>query len=381
MKKIFISTTKVILITALALFFAKTPVVLAQDVDASMPKLSNTISNPKLSVSIPGFAKFRSITCSITIDEQNKQVQECKIPWLADYINALYKYGISALMILAVIVIMIAGVIWITSGGDSKKIADAKSWIGGSLLGVLIAVSAFMILNIVNPALTTLSPLKIKTIQKKDVLPIEDLTPEEQTSAQNISAPIGKTSFGEGTNGVPLIMQCKDPVRSIPYGAKGNRSGCGSTICSSGCGVASLGMVIFKFQKESNFNNVVDKVYSHGGRNGCSGGTTQSAIESTAKEYGLKTDHNTSGFDWAADKAKTCPVVISVHNVPACGKSKSCQQTRKCPFTGNQHFIVITGNNNGVLSINDPAHGGATITLADLKAKCTYGTGATQICQ
>lgn len=146
--------------------FAETTPTNKPDVGSDLPKFSNPFGSPKLSVSIPGFKGFREIFCETTSDGKG---QNCYVPWLADYIKALYVYGIGSLMILAVIVMMIGGVVWLTAGGNEQRIADAKQWINGSLLGVLIAVSSYLILNIINPALTELSPIKLASVQKEDL--------------------------------------------------------------------------------------------------------------------------------------------------------------------------------------------------------------------
>ena len=327
---------------------------------------ATSIIAPILSVYIPGFTKFSDVTCDSTSPN-------CSIPWIAEYIGAIFKYSMLIVGILAVIVMIIGGVIWLTAGGSQGRISEGKDFVKNGVLGAVIALCSYMAMFIINPNLTILPPINVGYINKIDV---EELTPDEQISAQNISGTIGDTKFGTGTNGVPLIMQCQEPARSITYG-----KGCSSTLCSSGCGAVSTSMAIMFFKKDAKLNDIVHELENNGGRSGCGGGTSQSGIKKVAEKYGLKTQQNNSGYDWAADKAKTCPVVISVHNEPACGTDKTCQANRKCPFTGNQHFIVITGNNNGILSINDPAHGGSTISLSDLKAKCVYGTGATQICQ
>jgi len=150
--------------------FAQTTTTEKSDVGSDLPKFSNPFSNPNLSVSIPGFKGFRNIEC---ITDEDGKSQGCVVPWLADYINGLYSYGIGAVIILAVIVMMIGGVVWLTAGGNDKRIADAKQWIGGSLLGIVVATSSYVILNIINPALTELSPLKISTVQKRD---LDDIT-------------------------------------------------------------------------------------------------------------------------------------------------------------------------------------------------------------
>ena len=72
---------------------------------------------------------------------------------IARYITAIYDYGISVAGILAAIMLMAGGVIWLTSGGDSGKVEQAKKIIIGSITGIFILFSAYIILNTINPAL------------------------------------------------------------------------------------------------------------------------------------------------------------------------------------------------------------------------------------
>lgn len=140
-----------------------------QELGSSLPKINNPLNNPKLSVKIPSLSELRSIKCETT-DEG----EICYIPWLADYIDGLYRYGIGALVILAVVTMMIGGIIWLTAAGNEQRISDAKNWINGSLFGVLIALSSYMILVIVNPALVELSPIKLTTISEEDLKPMQE---------------------------------------------------------------------------------------------------------------------------------------------------------------------------------------------------------------
>lgn len=142
----------------------------SSDLGASTPKISNSLANPTLNVRIPGL-NLRPATCT-----ENAGKTECVTLWLADYIQALYQYGIGIIGIIAVITLMIGGIIWLTAGGNEQRVGDAKKWISGSLIGVLIAFSSYMILNFVNPALTALSPLKISYINN---IELPDITLEE----------------------------------------------------------------------------------------------------------------------------------------------------------------------------------------------------------
>lgn len=68
------------------------------------------------------------------------------------YINALYVLSISLAALLAVIKIIIAGVKWMLTDVVTTK-QDAKNDIQGALVGLLIVISAVLVLQFINPAL------------------------------------------------------------------------------------------------------------------------------------------------------------------------------------------------------------------------------------
>ena len=70
-------------------------------------------------------------------------------------ITSLYTFGVAAVTVLAFVVLVWGGFIWLTSGGNVSQIDSAKRWIMGSVLGLVIALSSFIILNTINPQLTT----------------------------------------------------------------------------------------------------------------------------------------------------------------------------------------------------------------------------------
>ncbi|MFH1823009.1 MAG: hypothetical protein ABH830_04910 [Patescibacteria group bacterium] len=108
--------------------------------------------------------------------------QECKdangqdaycINWLGYYIREIYSYAIGIVGILAAVVLMVGGVIWLTAGGSAERIGNAKSWIVASLTGLIIALTSFLILATINPKLTQFEPItvaKVKSDQKSSVI-------------------------------------------------------------------------------------------------------------------------------------------------------------------------------------------------------------------
>lgn len=70
------------------------------------------------------------------------------------YINALYALSISIAALLAVIKIIIAGMKWMLSDVVTSK-GEAISDIKGAVFGLVVVISAVLILTVINPQLTT----------------------------------------------------------------------------------------------------------------------------------------------------------------------------------------------------------------------------------
>lgn len=75
---------------------------------------------------------------------------------IGDFIKGNYNLAINVAAILAVIMIIVAGVQWTVSGGNSEMITGAKKRIGGALIGLVIAYLSYTILNTINPAMVNL---------------------------------------------------------------------------------------------------------------------------------------------------------------------------------------------------------------------------------
>lgn len=71
-----------------------------------------------------------------------------------DYINALYALSISIAALMAVIKIIIAGMKYMLSDVVTSK-SEAISDIQGAVFGLIIVISAVLILTVINPQLTT----------------------------------------------------------------------------------------------------------------------------------------------------------------------------------------------------------------------------------
>ncbi|MFA7170252.1 MAG: pilin [Candidatus Paceibacterota bacterium] len=75
-------------------------------------------------------------------------------------VKYMYEWGISLGALAAFISIIVAGFNYLTSAGNSSKINEAKKRITASFLGIALLLGTFLILNTINPEITS---LEIKT--------------------------------------------------------------------------------------------------------------------------------------------------------------------------------------------------------------------------
>ncbi|PJA94148.1 MAG: hypothetical protein CO133_00490, partial [Candidatus Komeilibacteria bacterium CG_4_9_14_3_um_filter_37_5] len=312
-------------------------------------ELESTTSktNPLLSVQIPGLGVFSPIKCEVTGGKEGY----CNIPWLGEYISALYNYGVKVVAVLAVVMIMVGGWRWIFAGGNAARIGAAKKVIASAIIGLILMLTSYMLLTVINPSLLSMDSISLtkKFYTKEEIeavlkdtyalstVDLEEATnpPPDGTNVKSLGSGVSVQVSSIGKDGVPLLRQCKDPKNhDIDYTGKGCQTK--SNICSSGCGVTSLTMVLLYYQKPVTLQQMAQKMINNGGR-GCDGGTSQLSIGQVAKEYGLRVQE-CNNYDNCAELAKTNPVVISVHNNPLCKNDNTCYKSRKCPFTGNGHF-------------------------------------------
>ncbi|MBT3948479.1 hypothetical protein HOF40_00135, partial [Candidatus Parcubacteria bacterium] len=69
---------------------------------------------------------------------------------MGDFIQYMYRYGTWIIAVLAVVMIIVAGVQWVLSAGSADKIKEAQKRISGAVLGLILALLSYMILNLLN---------------------------------------------------------------------------------------------------------------------------------------------------------------------------------------------------------------------------------------
>ncbi len=85
------------------------------------------------------------------------------LPWIAEYVASVFKYGIIVASVLAVVLIIIQGIKITISGGGEKK-SEAYKTIARVIIGLIIAWSSYAILYTINPNLVRLKTLAIEVV-------------------------------------------------------------------------------------------------------------------------------------------------------------------------------------------------------------------------
>lgn len=136
-------------------------IALAAILLAPIISLAETIKPPVMNIDIPTLTPLKPI--------EVVPGEPLVIPWLVEYIIAIYRYGLIVAAIFTTIAFMISGILYLTAGGMPENITKAKKISFSALTGVILIVFSYLILYTVNPNLVQLKPLIIDTM-KEDIL-------------------------------------------------------------------------------------------------------------------------------------------------------------------------------------------------------------------
>ncbi len=143
---------KIILIVAiLSVIFLWGNIVFAQE--AETPK---EIEGPKLQMPIPDVPQLSKIQV---------KGEKISVPWIAEYIAGVYKYGVALAVSLTIFMLMAGGFFWITAAGEPKKIDKARTIITDAVIGLILALGSYLILFTINPDLVKFKAIQLKLVK------------------------------------------------------------------------------------------------------------------------------------------------------------------------------------------------------------------------
>jgi hypothetical protein len=287
---------------------------------------------PKLEITIPGLSFSQPVASDGNIN----------LPYLSDYIKAVYNFLITVVGIVAAMMIMVGGFQYVTAGGDKGKVDAGKKRIQDALLGLVLAFGSYLLLYTINPALVRFDGLKLAQVSTElsfgGIDAGDEMTTEDIVDAASQST----TSDGGGGGGgvsikVPYYSQAAPEYQIVVKGCVTN------CMQQSGCGPTSAAMAMSSFGTPISPLDVLAALREfdyHGGRcsGTCSSGFTQDKVMSRFRFTGHSISKSQASI--TAQLRKGRPVVVSA------GPSI---------FTTKGHYIVLTGiDDAGNVSVNDP---------------------------
>lgn len=157
------------------------------DTKQNIQKQTYTTFAPKIQVDIPGLTFDGTVEATDNASGQ----KNFSLPYIATYINAVYKYAIGLGTLFAIITIMYGGLRWMTSFGNTKAVSEAKGAIGNAVGGLVLLVGVYTILTIINPEMTNLKNIEIMAPKQEEFQMAEPDEPDENVATVDASgAPI-----------------------------------------------------------------------------------------------------------------------------------------------------------------------------------------------
>lgn len=142
---------------------------------------------------------------------------------LPNCINRVYYFAIALGSVMAVIFIVIAGYLYIFSGGNEKNVGKAKELISSALIGLAILIAGLLLLKQINPELLSIKNLSPGSVTLSGCDPIKNPNACKPQQGNNINPgggtpPPGGGTVGNGNNGggsLPPGGKCLATARTV----------------------------------------------------------------------------------------------------------------------------------------------------------------------
>ena len=134
-----------------------------------LPTDKAPVFDPQLEISIPGldFTSAEDVRDTAHIAKDGSTY--ITIPFLGEYISAIFTYGVAVSTILAMFMCLIGGLQWMVSRGDGPAIQAAKSRMVKAIIGLLLALGSYTILYTINPELIKFRNLRVLYVRQIDL--------------------------------------------------------------------------------------------------------------------------------------------------------------------------------------------------------------------
>lgn len=118
------------------------------------------IQKPNPKIKIPGLA-FTDLTINGKLTSDDEGSAYLEVPYLGEYVKAVYNYLILIAGVVCVARIMVAGFIYTAPDTSGEAKSSAIKMIQNALIGLLLAVGSYTLLYLFNPELVEFKNLKV----------------------------------------------------------------------------------------------------------------------------------------------------------------------------------------------------------------------------
>lgn len=181
------------------------------------PPVPIEFRSPRLGIPIPGLPVEFS-----KLEFQGPQGgRYLLIPWLAQYIVGVVNFLLGIVLLVATVMIIAAGFMWLMAGGAPEKITDAKKRITNAVIGLTLALATYLLLNLINPKLTSFEALKIGFVDREQLNTGGD-TEERSAVSRETNQSLG--IYCPESGGAEVISQIVESFRgkaAYRFGGKG----------------------------------------------------------------------------------------------------------------------------------------------------------------
>lgn len=344
---------------------------------------------PTLGVQIPG----------LVFSPARREGNLVYVPFLAQYIAAVERYAVGLALVAAIIMIVYGGFRYLL-GSAFGDIATGKQIVLNAILGLLLALGAYMILNTINPNTLEMPELKLGYIEPSyygegeganEPIRIGGGTscrcspiPQGINEASVLKVPCyrqydstwGALPFGANLLPAGETMNCS--AQNISYsatlpacsGSATQNSSCQGTLGQGGCGPSSLAVVMAYYGVQSNGHLVTPfdtaQYIVRSCRRPLNGGTSDVCSSRFSQEYPGFTCIDQRGGNKAERAAQEIraghPVIF---HCAKCNVTKGSGNIAS-GSVGAGHYMVLTGVNvtGNIFSVHDVGHEGATAAVA-----------------
>lgn len=160
-----------------------------------------------------------------------------------DWIQYIFIFGLSLVGLAIIYTVVYAGITWLTAGDNSGKITDAKKRLWEGLIGLLILLGSYILLNTINPDLVTLKQnmIQVQIGKSNGVLQLKEDGQTCYSSMECKSQKCDQTASNMYAAGKCVGSNSTLPLRSRTIGQScTDNSDCTSRYCYASPGSSNL---------------------------------------------------------------------------------------------------------------------------------------------